>query len=85
MYSYECHCTFPFRYFLAFFITILSGVGIPVGGEVFRSRPDRPWGPPSLPYNGYRVSFGGGGVNLPRRGVEHTHPSTAEVKESVKL
>jgi len=21
----------------------------------FRTRPDRPWGPPSLLYNGYRV------------------------------
>ena len=25
------------------------------GGEIFRSRPDRPWGPPSLLYNGYLV------------------------------
>jgi len=25
------------------------------GCETFRSRPDRPWGPPSLLYNGYRV------------------------------
>ena len=24
-------------------------------GEIFRTRPDRPWGPPSLIYNGYRV------------------------------
>jgi hypothetical protein len=24
-------------------------------GENFRTRPDRPWGPPSLLYNGYRV------------------------------
>jgi hypothetical protein len=29
------------------------------GGENFRTRPDRPWGPPSLPYNGYRVLPGG--------------------------
>jgi hypothetical protein len=29
-------------------------------GEIFRSRPDRPWGPPSLLYNGYRISFPGG-------------------------
>ena len=27
----------------------------PIGGEIFRTRPDRPWGPPSLLYNGYRV------------------------------
>jgi len=25
------------------------------GGEIFRTCPDRPWGPPSLLYNGYRV------------------------------
>ena len=24
-------------------------------GEIFRTRPDRPWGLPSLLYNGYRV------------------------------
>jgi hypothetical protein len=24
------------------------------GGEIFRTRLDRPWGPPSLLYNGYR-------------------------------
>ena len=27
----------------------------PGGGEIFRIRPDRPWGLPSLLYNGYRV------------------------------
>ena len=36
-----------------------SGDRIPVGGEIFRSRPDRPWGQPSLLYNGYRVFTGG--------------------------
>ena len=25
------------------------------GGEIFRTRPDRPWGPPILLYNGYQV------------------------------
>ena len=25
------------------------------GGARFSARPDRPWGPPSLLYNGYRV------------------------------
>ena len=29
------------------------------GGEIFRTRPDRPWGPSSLLYNGYRVFPGG--------------------------
>ena len=28
---------------------------IPVGGNNFRTCSDRPWGPPSLLYNGYRV------------------------------
>ena len=32
---------------------------IPVGDEIFRPCPDRPWGPPSLLYNGYRVFPGG--------------------------
>ena len=27
----------------------------PGGGEIFRTCPDRPWGPPRLLYNGYRV------------------------------
>ena len=29
------------------------------GGEIFRTCPDRTWGPPSLLYNGYRVFSGG--------------------------
>jgi hypothetical protein len=39
------------------------------GGEVFRTCPDRPWGPPSLLYNGYRVPFPG--LKRPGRGVEY--------------
>jgi len=31
----------------------------PGGGEIFRTCPDRPWGPPSLLHNGYRVFPGG--------------------------
>ena len=31
------------------------------GGMRFSARPDRPWGPPSLLYNGYRVFPGGRG------------------------
>jgi hypothetical protein len=45
------------------------GDRIPVDGEIFRTRPDRPWGPPSLLYNGYQVSFPG--VKRPGRGVDH--------------
>ena len=41
------------------------------GGARFSARPDRPWGPPSLLYNGYRV-FPRGKVG---RGVTlTTHP-----------
>jgi hypothetical protein len=39
------------------------------GGEIFRTRPGRPWGPPSLLCNKYRVSFPG--VKRPGRGVDH--------------
>jgi hypothetical protein len=39
----------------------------PGGGEILRTRPERPWGPPSLLYNGYQV--------FPVRGVVLTiHP-----------
>ena len=31
----------------------------PGGGEIFRTCPERPWGLPSLLYNGYRVLPGG--------------------------
>jgi len=39
----------------------LDGPGIESrwGGEIFRTRPDRPWGPPRLLHNGYRVFLGG--------------------------
>jgi hypothetical protein len=43
-------------------------------GEIFRTRVDRPWGPPSLLYNRYRV-FPGGRV---ARGMAlTTHPHLA--------
>jgi len=32
-----------------------SGDRTPVGAEIFRSRADRTWGPPSLLCSGYRV------------------------------
>jgi len=53
------------------------------GGEIFRTRPDRPWGPPSLLYNAYWVSFPG--VKRPGHGVDHPPPSSVEVKERVEL
>ena len=53
------------------------------GGEVFRTSPDRPWGPPSLLYNGYRV-FPGGKVR-PGRDADLSPTSSAEVKSRVEL
>jgi hypothetical protein len=55
----------------------------PGGGEIFRTRPDRPWGPSSLLYNGYQVSFAG--VKRSGRGADNPPPSSAEVKERVEL
>ena len=40
------------------------------GGARFFARPDRPWGPPSLLYNGYRV-FSGGKLR-PGRAADHS-------------
>ena len=51
-------------------------------GEIFRTRPDRPWGLPSLLYSRYRVSFLG--IKLPGRGI-NAPQSNAEVKERVEL
>jgi hypothetical protein len=44
-------------------------------GEIFCTRPDRPWGPPSLLYNPYRVSFVG--LKWPGSGVDHPPPHLA--------
>ena len=49
----------------------LGGGSNPGGGEIYRTYPDRPWGPHSLLYTGYRVfpgAKGGRGVTLT------THP-----------
>ena len=54
-------------------VGVATGYGLdspgsnPGGGENFRNCTDRPWGPPSLLYNGYRVFPGvksGRGVTL---------------------
>ena len=52
-------------------------------GRHFRTRPELPWGPHSLLYNVYRISFPG--VKRPGRGVHHPPPSSTEVKERVEL
>ena len=56
----------------------LDGPGIESRwGEIFRTCPDRPRGPPSLLYNGYRV-FPGGKLR-PGRDADPSLPSSAEV------
>jgi hypothetical protein len=55
----------------------------PGEGEIFRTHPDRLWGPPSLLYNGYRVSFPG--LKQAGRGVNHPPSSSSRVKERVEL
>ena len=53
------------------------------GAENFSTRPDRPWDPPCLLYNGYQVAFLG--VKRPGLGVNQPLPSSSEVKERVEL
>jgi len=57
----------------------LDGPGIESrwGGEIFRTRPDRPWGPPSLLYNGYRVFPGS--KERPGRDADPSPSSSAVV------
>ena len=43
----------------------------PGGGEIFRTHRGRPWGPPNLLYNWYRVSFTD--IKRPERGADHPH------------
>jgi len=54
----------------------------PGGGEIFRTWPHRPWGPPSLLYNGYRVFPG---TKRPRRDADYPYPSSAKVKGRLEL
>ena len=55
----------------------------PGGNYILRTRPDRPWCPPSLLYNEYRVSFPR--VKRPEGGVNNPPLTSAEVKERVEL
>ena len=58
----------------------LDGPGIEIRWGRDFPQPSRP---PSLLYNGYRVSFPG--AKRPARGVDDPLPSSAEVKERVEL
>jgi hypothetical protein len=57
----------------------LDGPGIESRWRRVSARPNRPWGPPSLLYSGYRV-FPGGKVR-PGRDADHSPPSNADVLE----
>ena len=54
----------------------------PGEGEIFRTRPDRPWGPPSLLYNEYRVLSG---VKSDRGVTLTPHPVLCRCQERVDL
>jgi len=54
-----------------------------MGGEIFHTCPDRPWGSPSLLYNGYRVFPGG--KERPGRDANPLPPSSAVGYERVDL
>jgi hypothetical protein len=56
----------------------LDGPGIESQwGEIFRTPPEQPWGPPSLLYNGYRVFPGGS--KRPGRDADPSPCSSAKV------
>ena len=63
----------------------LDGPGIESrwGGQIFRTCPDLPWGPPSLLYNGYRVFPGG--KDLPGRDADSSPPSSDVGHERLEL
>ena len=48
-------------------------------GEIFRNIPDRPFGPPSLLYNGYRIFLWG--KVRPGRAADHSPACIAAVTE----
>ena len=57
----------------------LDSPGIESRGARFSARPERPWGPHILLYNGYRV-FPGGKIR-PGHAADHSPTSSAAVME----
>jgi len=85
---------FKYRHVLSYgpgsVVGIATGYGLdgPViesrwGVEIFHTCPDRPWGPPSLLSNGYRVFPGG--KERPGRDADLSRPSSAVGHERVEL
>ena len=66
-------------------VGIATGYGLdgpgsnPGRGEIFRTCPERPWGPTSLLYNGYLVFLGG--KERPGRDADPSPPSSDVVKK----
>ena len=60
----------------------LDGPGSnPDGGDIFHTRPERPWGPTRLPHNGYQTFLRAKAAGSWRR---QPTPLSAEVKERVE-
>jgi hypothetical protein len=59
---------------------IPAGKKCPGGGKTSRTRPDTPWGPLSLMYNGYRIYFPG--VKRPGRGFATHHHLAPTLRKS---
>jgi hypothetical protein len=55
LFSMSLVCTSRFLLAIHTYLNTVLYNSNPGGGEIFRTRPDRRWGPPSLLYNGYRV------------------------------
>jgi hypothetical protein len=72
-------------YCMAFIVVYTTGYDLdgpgsnPGGGDIFCTCPDRPWVPPSLLYNGYRI-FPGAEAQ-PERDADLSLPSSAVVKK----
>jgi hypothetical protein len=76
------HRCYSLRFILTFFSTNIHEFD-EVEFYFFRNRPDQPWGPSSLLYNGYWVPVPG--AKRPERGVIPPFASSAEVKERLEL
>jgi len=62
--------------------TKYGAISNPGGGKIFRTGPDRPWGPLSLLYNGYRIFPGAKAAGAWRW---PSTPFSAEVKDRLEL